>query len=637
MKYFRELIGSLLILISCLSPLQSIAQITSAPSDEVDAIIELDQTEFEIFSNTKAIERIHRVITVFNENGREYGDIKISESNFRKCKDIKGKILDLNNNVIKKLQKDDIIESNVNYDYEIAVDERFKKFNLTWNSFPYKIDYQYEIKHNTIFFWPDWMPQQDDTVLKSTYILKLHQPISYSTHAVGIQVEPQKTTDKNTTVLVWKLDNISKRIREDYMPPENRIQMALFFTPTHFQLDKYMGSFESWAKFGKWCAELSKGQQNLPPDAIIQIQELTAESKSPLEKIQKIYSFLQSYTRYVAIELGIGGWQPYSADWVFNNKYGDCKDLTNFMIAMLNQAGINAYPALIRTRERGVVYPEFPMDYFNHVISVVPLEDDTLWLECTADHLPAGRLSDHTEGCYALVIKENGGEIVCTPDSKAEDNVWKSHLKGEIRLSGQLILKGAIQTTGNFGIDWRDALIWNKGEDQKDLLIHVLSRHVPRIGLSDYQLKNINENYDQPVQIIIEGSVPNYASVGGSRLFVAPAAFNRFSASYIPDEDPENRHFAVFRRFPYTIMDSVEIQLPFGYSLEASPGQQSIVASFGEYKTDYRIENRMLKYYRFLKIAKRLIPVDQYAEYKAFVQEVVKNDVAKFVFKKNKG
>ena len=605
------------------------------PPKDMDALIELDETEFEVFSGTDAVKRVHRIILVYTDNGKEHGRVRINESNFYKSKNIKAQILDLNNKRLKKLDKKDIIESNVNYDYTLASDDAIKKFYLAGNSFPYKLEYEYDLKYNTLFFWPGWYPQEDDSVLSSTYILRLHEPIRYKTHSIGIEANPTESYEGSTKVLTWRLKNIPPRIKEDFMPPENRTQMALLFTATDFELDKYPGSFESWMSFGKWNSKLFEGMQDLPPEAVMQVQERVKDATNPREKIEKVYSFLQDYTRYVALELGVGGWRPYPADWVYNNKYGDCKDLSNFMIAMLKQVDIQAYPVLVRTRDRGIMYPEHPMDYFNHVIAVAPLEGDTIWLECTADRLTAGQLPYTDEGCDVLVMKDNGAEIVRTPQSGAVENVWRSRIRGETGLTGRLILEGTIEAVGNFGVDWRDALIWNKGEDQKDLLIHALSHHVPRFSLSNYKLKNITENYDQPVRISFEGIVTNFASISGSRLFITPAVFNRLSSDNIPDEEPDERHFPVFRKFPYTTIDSIEIDLPYGYALEAAPSPQHISTSFGEYRTAYTINDRTLEYYRFFRIDKKLIPTEQYAEHKEFMKQTARNDQAKFVFRKS--
>ena len=104
------------------------------------------------------------------------------------------------------------------------------------------------------------------------------------------------------------------------------------------------------------------------------------------------------------------------------------------MVTMLNEAGIQAYPALTRTRDNGPLISDFPSNQFNHVIGFVPLSADTIWLECTADLVPAGELPSSVEGCEVLVVKNDSGELVKTPESNASENGWTSLVEGELTI-----------------------------------------------------------------------------------------------------------------------------------------------------------------------------------------------------------
>src|SRR5690349_12678225 len=82
-------------------------------------------------------------------------------------------------------------------------------------------------------------------------------------------------------------------------------------------------------------------------------------------------SFVQREIRYVAVEVGIGGYEPHHAQATFKNRYGDCKDKVTLLSTMLSDIGVESYYVLINT-SRGVVMPEFPSPrFFNHAIVAI--------------------------------------------------------------------------------------------------------------------------------------------------------------------------------------------------------------------------------------------------------------------------
>lgn len=105
----------------------------------------------------------------------------------------------------------------------------------------------------------------------------------------------------------------------------------------------------SWNDFGKFIASLNKGRDQLPENIKVKVDELTRGVSDPLEKIIRLYGFMQQNTRYISIQLGIGGWQPFSAEFVGQKGYDDCKALTNYMQSLIKHAGIKSYYALIKS------------------------------------------------------------------------------------------------------------------------------------------------------------------------------------------------------------------------------------------------------------------------------------------------
>ncbi len=185
--------------------------------------------------------------------------------------------------------------------------------------------------------------------------------------------------------------------------------------------------------------QLIKGRNILPDEIKKKVHDLTDNLKDDKEKVFGLYDFLQQNTRYVSIQLGIGGWQPFEASYVAEKKYGDCKALSNYMIALLKEAGITGkYIEIFAGESPPPFIEDFPFSQFNHVISCVPLKKDTIWLECTSQTKSAGYMGSFPGDRNAILIDETGGHLVHTPVYKVADNLQLRKVKAIADKEGNL-------------------------------------------------------------------------------------------------------------------------------------------------------------------------------------------------------
>lgn len=613
----------------------SIAKLPDEPlwSEKVNALIIHDDYELSILDANSAKFRVNRAIKIYNENGKSFGKFRLFENKYIKIKKVKGKIINESGKTLKKLDKDDIIKANVSPGYVLYDDSKYQYFELEWHTYPYIVEYEYELKYSSLYFWPAWYPQYKIPVLKSSYTLHYMEPFEYYTHAIGIKSEPQTVTDGKKVTQTWELIKIEPFEKEDWMPAESRTQIALLFTPAQFRLEDYTGTFQSWSEFGKLFSKLSEGRYNLTPEMCTEVRQLTSNVKNDEDKIRVLYKYLQDYTRYVAVALGIGGLQPYPASVVCLNKYGDCKDLTTFMIGMAMEAGIKAYPVLVKTRDEGVVVDDFPSDQFNHVIACVPLRGDTIWLECTADNLVAGELPPNDEGCFVLVITEDGGKLVRTPISGANTNKVISRIDAKLLNDATLLFSGDIIFEGNSAYTRRRDLSGERPEKRTEWMTsNVLGKYAPKLTVSNCHFQNLSANYDLPLISKFKGSIEKFAVTSRNRIFFNPAFLHRETARDIPKE--KKRKYPINYSFPFTLVDTFKISVPTGYMLEAAPEPQNINTSFGQYIMDYHLSGQSLEYVRIMRIDKKLIPPEDYQEYLEFIKTAAKTDKSKFVLAK---
>ena len=570
-------------------------------------------------------------LQVNNKKGEKYGRIVLYESEFVEIDDIEAKITDLDGKEIKELENDDITETSVSPGYILYQENKYKSFNLTHRTYPYILEINYTINYSSLFFWPNWYPQQEIPVRYSEYKLVREEPINFNTYTIGKKVIPHNFVNSGDSVSVWALENIPEEIDEDFMPPENKVQQALLFSPQKFIFGKFEGDFSSWDSFAEWYRKLVKNKYNLTKEVQKDIRDLVKGNDNTYEVITILYRYLQHNTRYAAIYLNIGGIEPHSSKTVCTNKYGDCKDLTIFMISMLKYAGIKAYPALVLTRDKGVVYPNFVASQFNHMVAFVPLKEDTLWLECTADNMDIYDRPWNIEDVNALVIKETSGEMIRTPKASFDDNIWLSTSLIEYQNPGMLFIKSQITTTGKQKDFFQSLFIYNKPENEKVALQKILGRHVPNLVIDDYSYSK-EEKENTKYDVKISGVYRKVITHTGKRIFINPNMFNRKTKENLPDDN--KRHFPIHFIYPYKDTDAIFMKIPDGYSLESAPSPISIETSFAYYKTEYSITDNRLKYIREFCYKNNDIPLENFQEFYDFLKTVIKNDAAHFIFKR---
>src|SRR5690606_37229736 len=219
--------------------------------------------------------------------------------------------------------------------------------------------------------------------------------------------KPLITEEKNKKIMTWSAKDMPAITRESFSPLWHELTTYVVFGPTDFQVDEYKGNMKDWQDFGKFVYSLMEGRDVLPDNVKQKVHAIANAVQDPKEKVARLYEYMQSNTRYISIQLGIGGWQPFPAKDVAEKGYGDCKALTNYMYSILKEVGISSYYSLIRAGENAnYITEDFPSSQFNHVILSVQVQGDTIWLECTSQTMPAGYLGDFTSDRPALMIDE---------------------------------------------------------------------------------------------------------------------------------------------------------------------------------------------------------------------------------------
>ena len=353
---------------------------------------------------------------------------------------------------------------------------------------------------------------------------------------------------------------------------------------------------------------------------------LVSDANNETEKIKRIYRYLQENFRYVSIQLGIGGLKPFSATFTDQKKYGDCKALSNYMKAALHSVGIRSHVAIINAEyNEEPVDPDFPANGFNHVILCIPGKTDSTWLECTSNTAAFGELGTFTENRNALLITENGGMLVPTPQSESSSNYFSTYTDIKMNDDFSALSATTIAVKGAFSEIIGDMLKQNK-DDQKTTIVSGLG-------------------YKQPDNFVLSPSPDKQHTVlnmelrklsefnSGAKYFIKPRISKGWH-SKLPSAD--NRKLDFYFRYPFERYDTTVIRLVAGLKTEVLPKEKQLENPYGFYQTRswYNSADNSLYTATTLILKKHKVLAADYRLVKSFFDEVILDEEQRIVLNK---
>jgi hypothetical protein len=593
-----------------------------------NAVCRLDETDVEIKSPAEVLIRKRVLCTILNENAQRHASLYIGYDKLTSINSAEGVLYNSAGKEIKHFKKGDMSDYS-NEGEAFVSDERYKTSGFSYNSYPYSVDFDYQTEVADAYAIPAFNPRRTNrmSVQISRYILTT--PVNYKIRlkAINTDIKPTITREKDKIIYLWEIRNLPVIPDESFSIAYNP---EILLGSTEFQMEGYKGNVSTWEDYGKFYYSLYQGRDVLPEELKKQVHILTDNLKDPYKKIAVLYDYLQKNTHYVLIMFGIGGLQPYDANYVAKNKYGDCKALSNFMVALLKEAGIKGYPVAIWGGEEDRDFvADFPSHQSNHIICAVPVDKDTVWLECTSHSLPAGFLGSFTADRYGLLINESGGFLVRTPAYLIKDNTSVRRLNAILDQDGNMLVK----TQSSYrGLKYDDVapLVHHLSKDDQFKYLKSLF-NLPTYTVNSFNYTEDNSNRIPLINESLDISVSNYASVSGKRIFLVPDILNRSSIKF--SDDNERKTDFEFK-IESSDVDSVEILIPSGYATESRPSDIVLETKYGKYQMHCIIQGDKILYYRRLDIYRGRFPASSYVDIKNFYNSIHYTDQAQIVLVK---
>ncbi len=385
---------------------------------KANAVVRLNDINVVVTSKDELSIIEKRIVTVLNEKGNSAVGAYASYDKYNKIKKIEARILNEAGEEIKKFKKRDFIDRSAVDGGTLYSDSRVLLMGYTPATYPYTVEFYYEIESSNTAAIPTWRPITGYYVgvEKDIYNLQDNADLGLRFKEKNLQ-DYNITKSNSSTSLSYTLENALPIAPEDLSPSYYNYYPQVLVAMENFSFYGVEGKAKNWLEFGDWINDaLLEGRNEVTDETKQEVLGITANLDDPIEKAKAVFQFVQENTRYISVQVGIGGVQPIPALEVDQLKYGDCKGLTNYTKSLLEVVGVTSYYCVVEAGKEIIdLEDDFAsLEQGNHIILAIPTDNETVWLDCTSQLHPFNFIGDFTDNRNVLVVKPNASEIVKT-------------------------------------------------------------------------------------------------------------------------------------------------------------------------------------------------------------------------------
>ncbi len=595
-----------------------------------NAVVKENYTEVTIDAIDLMYVKKKRTITILNKLGNKEVDTYVHYNNDTKVTKLSAKIYNSLGVEIKKFSKSKFIDISAVDGGTLYSDSRVKYIDYTPTSYPYTVVFECEYKTSSTGFIPSWHPITSFLVSVQKSEFKINNPKNFEIRTKEINFKDFPIKKISEESIHYLAENIPALKHERNTLLFTDLMPNLLVAMNHFTLKKVSGKATDWKEFGTWMySKLFINKTTLDEETINKIKSLTEGIEHDIEKAKIVYKYVQNKTRYISVQVGIGGWEPISADEVDKLGYGDCKGLTNYTKALLEIADVEAYHTLVYANKNRDIDKDFTSIQGNHMILNIPNNGKDIWLECTSQNTPFGFLGDFTDDRDVLVITPEGGIIKRTPAYKNETNIQTTKAtisiteEGNVSANVEILSKG-IQYDNKFHIE-------TKSKD--DLKKHYKSNiwdYNNNLEVNSINIINDKENISFKEELNV--TIKDYATKTDNELLFRLNVFNK--NSFIPKRY-RTRKLPLKIDRGYKDIDEYTFTIPTSYKITQLPQKKELQTKFGHYTIELKkINEKSILYSKSILIKEGTYTKEDYKLYRKFRKSIAKQESLRIALQK---
>ena len=471
------------------------------------------------------------------------------------------------------------------------------------------VEYSYGVTVRGRTLWHGWSFQADVPVLRSSFTLVRPAEWEVDHRLYGTSVVPRETRAPQgfKTATEWTLHAVAPLTAEAAMPSVRERSIRLAVAPL---------GFRTWDDVAHWYDGLTRTRMRPGAASRARLASMLQGAESETEKLRRIYEWVRDNVRYVAVEIGIGGFQPHDADEVCAKLYGDCKDMADFS-ACWPRGGDAGRPALVSTWQNGPPDTTLPSPLqFNHVIAYA--RSAGIWMDATDKGAPFGQLPWYDQGLPVLVVGADGrAEVRTTARSPADAQTAALLWDVQVGSNGSARVRGRTVFTGVVAAELRDELFYRDPPGRRRWMETYLAARCPGILLDTMNISGLDSPADT-LELTYAFATPVFATSRGETLILRPGLLH---ASELPDHF-RARERTVPVRLRFGMVTDTKILLRGAGPLTTEAVSDSVRSGYGSARRACTAANGVVTYESRLRLGGEDVPPASYPLFQAFLDSV---------------
>ncbi|PWB72360.1 hypothetical protein C3F09_06685 [candidate division GN15 bacterium] len=601
--------------VACVAGIVGLGSVLSR-AEEISATATIDSMVWDCrVDGNRAVTRIYEKVMVMKPAGAGFASVGIWSSPLISLNSFNARMLDASGKVVFKYGKGDLLKiCGFGEGFEVYTDECLNSLDFAYPKYPYTIETSWEEEFKSLYLLGS--VDLDREIPVRTAMVRLSFPVNQHIRYRQYQLpgEPEILEKGGERVVTWRFADLPPVKDIAYTPPESKNGRHIALAAEEFALEKFSFAGLTWKNVGLFQRKLGEDPDSLSGPAAT----APASAVEARRIADSLYRDVIDNTRYVAASVGIGGWQPHRLAYIKQRLYGDCKDLTALLVSKLRTNGITAYPCLLLTNDQGATDTSFVNFWFNHVITMAMIGNDTVWYDPTCTHCPPGQMRSDDDGVVAVVATDTGGVLARVPLSEPQSSRIVRRIEVTADSAGRLSLKVHAAASGHFATSLRGSIEHKDKKELDQYMSDWLIGSRAQLKVTNYSLANIDD-ITKPVQIdyTVACSQP-MDMINRTRYFLP---FFLTSRNVYGEVETEKRETDIWLGFKWELCDTIIVR----GSLLNSAGQvttpQDTVFSYpwARVAANYAATDSVITAALTVTYTADVVPVAALGDFKSFV------------------